>query len=57
MFPNGMLELFQLRVGLEEIAPSDNEILNSRAFRRDNIEVRFPLLHIHVSTCLPHVSK
>ena len=40
MYPNGVLELFQLRVGTVEIAPGDNEILNSRSLRRDNIQVR-----------------
>lgn len=40
MYPNGDLELFQLRVGMEEIAPGDNEILNSHSFRRNNIQVR-----------------
>ena len=40
MYPNGVLELFQLRVGTVEIAPGHNEILNSRSFRRNNIQVR-----------------
>ena len=40
MYPNGVLELFQLRVGMKEILPGDNEILNSRSFRRNNIQVR-----------------
>ena len=40
MYPNGVLELFQLRVGTVEIAPGDNEILNSRSFRINNIQVR-----------------
>ena len=40
MYPNGILKMFELRVGTVEIAPGDNEILNSRSFRNDNIQVR-----------------
>ena len=42
MHPNGVLEQFQLRVGMEETSPDDNEILNSRSFRRNNIQVNKP---------------
>ena len=40
MYPNGVLERFQLHVGMKEIGPDDNEILNSHSFRRNNIQVR-----------------
>jgi len=48
VFPNGVLELFQLRVGLEEIEPSDDVILNSHAFRRNNIQVSFSLYLLYL---------
>ena len=40
MYPNGVLDSFQLCVGTVEIAPGHNEILNSCLFRRNNIQVR-----------------
>lgn len=59
VFPNGVLELFQLRVGLEEIEPSDDVILNSHAFRRNNIQVSFHCLYYIClfDTCLKLLVK